>query len=158
MFRQVVRTKQALSEDEAKYILSNTLRGVLATHGDDGYPYAMPLNHFYSEKDNRLYFHSGKTGHKLDALLKDNKVSYCVFNDGEQLDGNWYLTFKSVIVFGKVGYIQDKEELYAIARDLSHKFTKDDSYIEHEIEKSGPKTLMFYIDIEHITGKLVNER
>ena len=51
-----------------------------------------------------------------------------------------------------------KQEIYDIARRLSHKFTDDEDYIEHEVENSGPGTLMFALVPEHITGKRVTER
>ena len=158
MFRNVTRIKQVLSDEECMDILKNQLRGVLSVQGDDGYPYGMPLNHFYNEVDGKLYFHSGKSGHKVDAILRDPKASFCVCDEGTRENGNWYLTFRSVIVFGKIELIEDREKIYDIARRLSHKFTDDEAYIEHEVENSGPGTLMFALVPEHITGKRVTER
>lgn len=158
MFRNVTRIKQVLSDEECMDILKNQLRGVLSVQGDDGYPYGMPLNHFYNEEDGKLYFHSGKSGHKVDAILRDPKASFCVCDEGIRENGNWYLTFRSVIVFGKIELIEDREKIYEIARRLSHKFTDDEDYIEHEVKNSGPGTLMFALVPEHITGKRVTER
>ena len=158
MFRNVTRIKQVLSDEECMDILKNQLRGVLSVQGDDGYPYGMPLNHFYNEEDGKLYFHSGKSGHKVDAILRDPKASFCVCDEGIRENGNWYLTFRSVIVFGKIELIEDREKIYEIARRLSHKFTDDEDYLEHEVKNSGPGTLMFALVPEHITGKRVTER
>lgn len=82
MFRELVRKKQQISQEECIEILKNEKRGVLSVHGDDGYPYGMPLNHYYCEEDGRLYFHSGMMGHKVDSLRQNNKVSYCVYDKG----------------------------------------------------------------------------
>ena len=158
MFRNVTRIKQVLSDEECMDILKNQLRGVLSVQGDDGYPYGMPLNHFYNEEDGKLYFHSGKSGHKVDAILRDPKASFCVCDEGTRESGNWYLTFRSVIVFGKIELIEDREKIYEIARRLSHKLIDDEDYIEHEVKNSGPGTLMFALVPEHITGKRVTER
>ena len=158
MFRNVTRIKQILSNEECIDILQKQLRGILSVQGDNGYPYGMPLNHFYNEEDGKLYFHSGKFGHKVDAILRDPKASFCVCDEGTRENGNWYLTFRSVIVFGKIELIEDREKIYDIARRLSHKFTDDKDYIEHEVENSGPGTLMFALVPEHITGKRVTER
>ena len=158
MFRNVTRIKQVLSDEECMDILKNQLRGVLSVQGDDGYPYGMPLNHFYNEEDGKLYFHSGKSGHKVDAILRDPKASFCVYDEGTRENGNWYLTFRSVIVFGRIELIEDREKIYDIARRLSRKFTDDEDYIEHEVKNSGPGTLMFALVPEHITGKRVTER
>ncbi len=158
MFRNVTRIKQVLSNEECISILKKQLRGVLSVLGDDDYPYGMPLNHYYNEEDGKLYFHSGKKGHKIDAILRHPKASFCVYDEGTRENGNWYLTIRSVIVFGKIEMVEDREKIYDIARKLSYKFTNDEAYIEHEVENSGPGTLMFALIPEHITGKWVTER
>ena len=157
MFREMVRKKQQLSKDECVSILKSELRGVLSVSGDDGYPYGVPINHFYNEEDGKLYFHSGKTGHKIDAIKKDPKASFCVFDQGYRKDGEWALNIRSVIVFGRIELIEDRDTIYSIAAALSRKFTDDEAYISHELERSGPRTLMFALVPEHMTGKLVNE-
>ena len=53
--------------------------------------------------------------------------------------------------------IDDFDKAMDICRKLSYKFTDDKEYIEQEIKQSGPRTLMFALTIEHMTGKLVNE-
>ena len=53
MFRKMLRFKQQLSDEECIYILKNQLRGVLSVHGDDGYPYGLPINYYYCEEDGR---------------------------------------------------------------------------------------------------------
>lgn len=158
MFRNVTRKKQVLSQEECISILKNELRGVLSVLGDNDYPYGMPMNHFYNEEDGKIYFHSGKTGHKIDSITRHPKASFCVFDKGTHENGNWYLTFRSVIVFGKIVIVKDREKIYDIARKLSYKFTDDSEYIEHEVENSGPGTFMFALIPEFITGKRVTER
>ncbi|MCR5666137.1 MAG: pyridoxamine 5'-phosphate oxidase family protein [Eubacterium sp.] len=157
MFRELLRIKQKLSQDECIEILKNEPRGVLSVLGDDDYPYGMPLNHFYNEEDGKLYFHGGKKGHKIDALKRHNKVSFCVYDEGFRREGEWALNIKSVIVFGKIEFIEDQETLYRIATQLCHKFTQDEAYIQHELKHSGPATLMYALTPEHICGKIVNE-
>ena len=158
MFRNVTRIKQVLPKEECIAILQNEPRGVLSVNGDDGYPYGMPMNHFYNVDDGKLYFHSGRLGHKVDSIMRNSKASFCVYDKGIHENGNWYLTIRSVIIFGKIEIIEDREKIYDIARKLSYKFTNDDEYIENEIIHSGPKTLMFALVPEHITGKRVTER
>ena len=153
----MVRKKQQLPEAECIEILKREKRGVLSLLGDDDYPYGIPLNHYYNEADGRLYFHSGKKGHKIDALRRHEKASFCVYDEGFRRDGEWALNIRSVIVFGRIEIISDTETVYEISRQLSRKFTQDEKYIEDEIRKSGPGTLMFALIPEHMTGKLVNE-
>ena len=155
-FRPLVRIKQQLPEDECFEILKDQKRGVLSVNGENGYPYGMPLNHYY--EDGYLYFHGGKYGHKIEALRKDNRASYCVYDEGYKNEGEWHLNIKSVIVFGKVEFIEDEEKVIEISKKLSYKFTDDENYIEEEIRKSLKVTLMFALKIEHISGKIVKEK
>ena len=157
MFREMLRKKQALSEAECIEILKQEPRGVLSVMGDDGYPYGMPMNFWYCEEDGRLYFHGGKKGHKIDAINACDKVSFCVYDQGFRREGEWALNIRSVIVFGRICMIEDKERTIEVSRALSYKFTQDEAYIEHEIDRSGPRTLCFALIPEHISGKLVNE-
>ncbi len=157
MFRELVRKKQQLSNEECMRILKEELRGVLSVQGDDGYPYGLPINHYYNEDDGCLYFHSGKTGHKIDAIRRNDKASFCVYDQGFRKEGAWALNIRSVIVFGRMEIIDDRETVYEISRKLSRKFTQDEAYIDAEIARSGSGTLMFRLVPEQMTGKLVNE-
>ena len=157
MFREMMRIKQQLPQEECIQILKNEPRGVLSVLGDDGYPYGMPINQYYCEEDGKIYFHIGKRGHKVDAIKRCDKASFCAYDQGFRREGEWALNIRSVIVFGRIEIIEDTEKVYEISRRLSRKFTDDEAYIEHEIVKSGPRTLMFALVPEHMTGKLVNE-
>ena len=156
-FRELTRKKQQLTAEECAAVLKNEKRGVLSVLGDNGYPYGVPLNHYYNEADGRLYFHCGKTGHKIDALRRCEKASFCVYGEGRPEPGGWALRFQSVIVFGRIEFIENRDTVYEISAKLSRKFTGDEAYIREEIEKFGPATQMFALIPEHVTGKRVTE-
>ena len=156
MFREVARKKQVLSRTKINEILTAEKRGVLSVIGDNGYPYGLPINFYYEKQTGNIYFHSGKSGHKVDALKLDNRVSFCVYDSGYKNDGEWALNISSVIVFGKI-YTVENEKALEIYRKLSLKFTADTEYIESEIEKFAKNTLCLELRPEHITGKIVNE-
>lgn len=157
MFRPMRRQKQQLPREECIEILKNEPRGVLSLLGDDGYPYGVPLDHWYCEEDGRIYFHCGKQGHKIDAIRRHDKASFCVMDQGFRREGEWALNIRSVIVFGRVEILEDPEQAIAITRQLSYKYTDDANFIEREIRESGKNVLVFSLNAEHITGKLVNE-
>ena len=157
MFRSLVRKKQQLTEEECLRLLQEEKRGVLSVIGDDGYPYGMPLNHYYDPADGKIYFHSGKAGHKIDALQRCSKASYCIYDSGFRKDGEWALNIRSVIVFGRVQTVTDPQKALEICRALSYRFTQDDAYIQKEIEHFGAGVLVLALTPEQITGKLVNE-
>lgn len=155
MFRELTRKKQALSLDECKEILKNEVRGVLAVNGDEGYPYALPINFYFDEDNNKLYFHSGRGGHKLDSLTRNEKVSFCVYDKGYHKDGHWSLNIRSVILFGRIHTVDNWND--ELMTDFCKRFTDDTEYISKEIESFKSKTVILVLEIEHMTGKLVNE-
>ncbi len=157
MFREMLRKKQALSLEKCKEILKTETRGVLSVMGENGYPYGMPMNHFYNEGDGCIYFHCGKTGHRLDALKENNKVSFCVYDKGFRRENEWAWNVHSVIVFGRMDVLDDPDIIRSICEKLSYKFTSDTAYIEKELAQSARNTLLLRLTPEHMSGKLVNE-
>ena len=157
MFREMVRKHQQLPHEECIQILKKERRGVLSVIGDEGYPYGMPLNHWYCEEDGKLYFHSGMKGHRSDAMKACDKASFCVYDAGYRREGEWALNIRSVIVFGRLQVVEDEAAALEFIRRLSAKFTDDTDYVEREIGQAMDHTLIFSLTPEHITGKLVNE-
>ena len=157
MFRELTRKNKQISKEECIRILKDEPRGVLSVLGDNDYPYGMPMNHFYNEEDGKIYFHCGKMGHRLEALKKHDKVSFCVYDEGYRQDGEWALNIKSVVVFGRMKVVNNLEKVVYISDNLSRKFTGDDAYIKEEIEKYASQTLLLELTPEHICGKLVTE-
>lgn len=157
MFREMRRGNQQLSAEECVALLKRELRGVLSVTGDGGYPYGVPVNHFYNDEDGHLYFHGGRSGHRVDAVRRCDKASFCAFDSGFRREGDWALTICSVIVFGRIRLVEDMEKTLEISRRLCYKFTDDERYIEDELRRSGPGTLLMELIPEHISGKRVHE-
>ena len=155
MFRKMRRFKQQISEEECIRILKEQPRGVLSMIGDDGYPYGIPLDHWYS--GNKLYFHGAKVGHKMDAITTFDKVSYCVMDEGFRRDGEWALNIKSVVVFGRIRVVEDEAKKREICTNLVRKFTDDEEYLQKELTNAFSRVNCLELTIEHMTGKLVNE-
>ncbi len=157
MFRELIRKNKKISMEECVRVLKTEKRGVLSVNGDNGYPYGMPMNHYYNEEDGKIYFHCGNVGHRLDALKRDGKVSFCVYDTGFCNPGEWALNIKSVIVFGTMRIVDDLDRIVDITTKLSHKFTQDEEYIKEEIRNHAHRTLLLELTPEHICGKLVQE-
>lgn len=158
MFREMRRFKQQTSEEECREILHNEKRGVLAVIGDDGYPFAIPMNFYYDEKDNAIYFHGAKNGHKIDALKVCDKVCFTVNNQGYKNDDEWFWRLKSVVVFGRAELIFDPEISEKKARAFGAKYFPSQDYLEAEIKSSFAKMQLIVLHIEHMTGKNIKER
>ena len=157
MFRPMRRFKQQISEDECIRILQKEKRGVLSMLGEDGYPYGIPLNHWYNPEDGKIYFHGAKTGHKITAISGCNKVSYCVLDAGYRKEGDWALNVNSVIVFGRISLVTDEEKARLIGMNLCRKFTDDEAYIQSEVQNALPRAQCLELTVDHMTGKLVHE-
>jgi len=157
MFRPMRRFKQQITDEECIRILKEQPRGVLSMMGDDGYPYGIPLDHWYCEEDGKLYFHGAKEGKKLDSLKLNDKVSYCVYDEGFRKEGEWALNINSVVIFGRMHVVEDEDKKRMICEHLCRKYTDDEEYLKKELTHAFPRVCCLEIEIDHMTGKLVNE-
>ena len=155
MFRPMRRKGQELEKAEALDVLKNARRGVLSVTGDDGWPYGIWLNPLF--ENGKIYFHCAKVGHKIDALRKDPRVSFTVIDEGVRETGGWDYTFRSVVVFGRVEFLEDHDEAIEICRRLARRFNPSDADIEDEIRRAGSRVQVIALIPEHITGKRVHE-
>ena len=159
MFRNMRRFKQQISDEQCIQILKEQPRGVLSMLGDDDYPYGIPLDHWYCGENGKLYFHCARTGHKLDAVKKHDKVGYCVYDQGFRKEGDWALNINSVVIFGRMRIVDDTEGdlRRKIATGLCRKFTDDEAFLQRELTHALPRAAFLELTPEHMTGKLVNE-
>ena len=161
-FRPMRRNKQELSKQECESVLKRGTSGVLALLGDGGYPYAVPLSYVYA--DGRFFFHCAKTGHKLDAIRKEEKASFCVTDQDRIVPEKFTTCFRSVIAFGKVRILEEENEIRNAIEKLAVKYSPEESGAsrEAEIERDFSILCMLEFIVEHMSGKeaveLVKER
>jgi hypothetical protein len=152
MFREMRRKKQALSTEESLAILNRGISGVLAVTGDQGYPYAVPLSYVYD--NNKIFFHCALSGHKLDAIAANNKVSFCVVGQDRVMPQEYTTYFRSVIIFGRARILEDPIEKRTALEKLAAKYSPEQETGRlREIDRLFERTCMVEIVIEHITGK-----
>lgn len=153
MFREMRRKNQLLTLEENEEILKRSTSGVLSVMGDEDYPYTVPLSFIYTE--NKIYFHSAITGHKIDAIEKNNKVSFCVIDKDVILPEKFTTCFQSVIVFGRAYIVDDEKEIKTAIIKLAEKYspTQSSENIKEEFYRWQNKFIIIRLDIEHITGK-----
>ena len=161
MFRELRRKKQLLSEQETLRVLEEGKTGIVGVLGDDGYPYTVPIN--YVSLEDKIYFHSAKKGHKVDAIAKEPKVSMTVVEKDDVVSREFTTYFRSIQLFGKAYVVEDEAERNVAFRALCEKFSGADMDRYDEImSKEAAAAAIVRIDIEHITGKesieLVNQR
>lgn len=151
MFRKMRRSEQLLSLDATNAVMDRCTNGILACLGDDDYPYAVPLSYVYF--NNRIYFHCAKEGHKIDAIMKNPKVSFTVVDEDRVVSKEYTTYFRSAICFGKARITDGEERLLAF-KALVNKYSSD---IPEEIRDSKINecsvAYIIAVDVEHITGK-----
>lgn len=155
-FRPLRRIKQTASQEECIALLESAPRGVLAVHGENGYPYGLPVNYVFM--DGRIYFHCAKEGHKVDALRADDRVSFTILSEPVKNEGEWWYCFTSVIVFGRVSEINDPEKADKVLRALGTKYFPEGYDMETDIIRNGPHALILELTIDHVSGKHVREK
>ena len=153
MFREMRRKNQVLSLKENIQILDRGTSGVLAVSGDDDYPYAVPLSYVYY--DNKIFFHCGKAGHKLDAIAKNEKVSFCVIDKDEIIQNTYTSHFRSVIAFGKARILEEEGEKRAAIEILTEKYSPDmgKTHQLQTIDGGFNNLCMIELTIDHLSGK-----
>lgn len=157
MFRDLTRKNRAATHEECIRLLESEKRGVLSVLGDNGYPYGMPMNHWYDPETGCIWFHAGHGGHREDALARCSKVSYCVYDTGYTEPGDWVKHVTSVIVFGRMEIVDDPDEVVRVASALTRKFTLDEAYLQFELDHFAHETRLLKLMPEHICGKHVTE-
>ena len=153
MFRKMRRFKQLLGNDICEEILNRNTCGVLALLGDNGYPYAVPISYIFM--DGKLYFHSAKSGHKIDAVNNNSKASFCVVDKDEIVPQEYTTYFRSVILFGNVRIIEDEQQKRKAIEGLAIKYHPLDTEDNRSkaISKEWKQLCMLEMTIEHMTGK-----
>lgn len=156
VFRRMRRFKQQLTEEECRELLRKEVRGVLAVNGENGYPYAFPMNFYFNEETNTILLHSAKAGSKLDALRRDSKVCFCFHDEGWREESKWQTHFQSIVIFGRIRFVDDADLSLQYAKAFDGKFESDEEVKRH-IEREGMLVQMLELEIDYMTGKRVLE-
>ena len=158
MFRPMRRKKKEISLEDTRKLLSSERRGVFAVNGDDGYPYAVPVNFYYDEENEKIYFHGALAGHKADALRLNDKVCFTVYGNEQIKDEEWAPYMQSAVIFGRCTIISDDEKKIGLLRKVAAKYYPDEQMMEEEIAKCGKAAQIYEITIEHMSGKEIQEK
>lgn len=151
MFREMRRSKQNMSKERCIEVLKRGTSGVLAVLGDGDYPYAVPISYVY--KDSKIYFHCAKAGHKIDAIVKHNKVSFCVIDRDKVVPEDYTTHYRSVIVFGKAGILEGEAKKTSLM-DLALKYAPGDEKMHlAAIDQNLDQVCVVAVEIEHMSGK-----
>ena len=151
MFPKMRRIRQQMTDQAAINVLENAKTGALAVISENGYPYPVPMNFAYL--DGKIYLHSANTGHKIDAIRKNDKVSFLVIDKDDVIEDKLTTAYRSVVVFGRARLISDDREKLVLIRRFALKYSKNMPAIQADIDENLSSLSLIEIIPEHITGK-----
>ena len=128
----------------------------LAINGDNGYPYIVPLNFGLDVEGDKIkiIFHSANEGKKIELFTKDNRASFEMDygHEIEYSEEKGYCTahFESVIGQGKIRILEDGEKEVALNKLMGQYHPEGFHYSKAAI----PRTLVYCLEVESITGKI----
>lgn len=151
-YRPMRRKDRQLSQEEAWAILKENDYGVLAVTGDEGWPYAVPMNYFVL--DGALYLHCAREGHKLDAIARDDRVCFTVVAQHQVIPDHITTVYQSAVVFGTAALVEDDQERLALLAALIDALGEVSPAIKAKyIQNKQAKTALVKITPQHITAK-----
>ena len=159
MFKPIRKKINEIDRNATEVLLTFNRRGILAMNGVNGYPYAIPINYFYDNETQKIYFHGSKAGHKVDALKDSDKVCFTVYGD-EHIDESepWAPYVQSAVVFGRCRLLEPGPESIDRLKEFAMKYYPSEQLVDKEIAHAGRAVQMFEITIEHMSGKQVQEK
>ncbi len=158
MFRTLRRKKREISADAAEQLLAHARIGILAVNGDEGYPYAVPVNYLFDPELRKIYFHGAKAGYKYDAITACDKVCFTVYGEETVKKEDWAPFVQSVVAFGRCHKLEMGQEALENLKRLAMKYYPEEALAHREIEKDGAAVQMYEIEIENLCGKEVQEK
>ena len=153
MFREPRRKDRTISIAEGKQILKDNTYGVLGTVSEDGYPYTVPLSYVYSEEEDAIFFHCGKSGHKIENIERCGLVSFTVVGRTEVQPELFSTLYESVTVFGKCEQVVGKEKLDAFMLFIEKYNPAGLAKVPDKVRSNGDAVRAYRIKIEHMTAK-----
>lgn len=158
MFRPMRRKNREIPREQAQAVLKTARWGVLAMNGENGYPYAIPLNFRYDENEEKIYFHGARAGYKAEAIRACDQVCFTACGEETVKQEAWAPFVKSAVAYGRCHPVEDRDVAMEQLRRLAGKYLPDAETVEAEMVKAGKTAQMYVIEIEHLTGKEIQER
>jgi nitroimidazol reductase NimA-like FMN-containing flavoprotein (pyridoxamine 5'-phosphate oxidase superfamily) len=128
--------------------------GRLAVITEDG-PYVIPVNYLFFEGS--IYFHSGRSGRKMEALQADSRVCFLVDEIGPQV--LWEQgcgisqVYKSVVCFGKAEFVDGPVEKRTILEAMVQKYVPSSYPLSPMTDEKIKRTAVVRIVIDSMSGK-----
>ncbi len=143
--------QRAMSEADAWDTLRACDYGILSVVDLMGDPYAVPLS--FACEGEKIYFHSAKQGYKTVAIGTGGRVAFCAVAEQRTVPEELSVYYRSVIAFGRCDEIFDEQTHAHALRLICDKYAPGSPDVAASLEKYGPHTAVYCIDVDGITGK-----
>jgi hypothetical protein len=153
------RPKNACDEDWIRDFLSRARIGHIATRWDDQ-PFITPTTFWYDPDHHEIYFHSNIVGRIRANAERHPQVCFEASESGKLLPSNVALEFsiqyESVIAFGRVRVVEDREEqmriLYGLIAKYFPRMSPGEEY-RPITEQELARTSVYAIAVDSWSGK-----
>ena len=108
----------------------------------------------------KIYFHSAKAGHKLDAIRRNDKASFCVVDRHDVVAEEFTTYFTSAIAFGRIRLVEDNDDPDKMRglELLADKYSSTANPERRAAELARLSAVVVPVmTIEHLTGKAARE-
>ena len=126
----------------------------LAMVDEKNLPYVIPMNFGY--ENNVVFLHGSKVGRKNDILRNNPNVCLSFSTDhelryvNEEVACSWAMRYRSVLVFGKIAFVEDPEEkIKGLNVIMSHYSDKEFSYNDPAVKD----VQVYKVEIEKMEGR-----
>ena len=152
MNREMHKKERQVSDERAKEMLLEATEGTLAMHGDDGYPYALPMNYVYL--NGAIYIHTADYGYKIDALKANQKVCFSVIVRSKIAPELYTTRYESVVATGDAEFIEDEAERQLVMETIVDRFSPGlREGVMKFIKAAIARTAIIKINIREMKGK-----
>ena len=154
---QVRRADKLMPAERARETLERGFCGRLATVGEDGYPYCVPL--LYVCLDGEVYVHNSRArGHLRSSVDREPRVCFEVDQPGEvfaygRFECDSTVEYRSVIVFGRIRVIDDAQAKHRFCEALMAKYAPGDLGRPKGFFPRIDQITVYAIAIERMSGK-----
>lgn len=153
--------KSVQDEERINLFLSEMETGYLGLSSQD-MPYIVPLNYVWYEGN--VYFHGASEGKKIE-IIEDNPNATFVVSENygtitDPVPANTDTAYLSVMLFGKVEFVNDLDEATKAMQQLLNKYVPGyypsalpKSHVDRYRSSLGSKTKVFKLVVTAFTAK-----
>ena len=152
MEHKMHKASRQLPEDETLELLKRGDHATLSVQGDDGYPYATPVN--YIVVHDKVYLHSAPYGYKIQCLERNPKCCFSAIVSTRIIPEKITAAYESVILTGQAVFVEDRaEKQAALEAFVTQKHPGYEEIGFQMIAKQIDKTAVLRLDPVALTGK-----